>query len=726
MQPSAPGALDAQARRLEEHLERAVWFDDVANPLQLDALPDDLPAPLLETSARRLSAALVSSTLRCLPRAVDLRTQLAQRTQCALRLVDVLGRHGDWMRLDVDARAHLLYDAELLAGATDLWRVYDAEPRPHELSAAVAAVLGDGRDRAFFETELAALDRVLAALHTQLRQGQAVHVTRCVLALLGGARRLRAEHGDMYAVPHPAPMAEPPWYATDTARALLHALYDAALARVDGDAGAPAAAAEARAQLGALAELVLDAYAARLASPALEASARASLTHEFERARATVLPPLLRIHRGDHAKQLAERYEDFAILVRLVMDDAASGAPGRRDALDVVLEHYVGVYGAPWADALFSYYASRGQWRALLTPPPAYAALLRAFLASHPPYARLAWLEDVAQGAWLDASDTLAAGAARERASLATQQRLLSVGKLARVAALGDVSDADRALEALDDALDLVHVQRRMHARWDEATMLKDAPPEAQAEHVAATVATRLAATPALRTLFVTLARQVAAGHVAPSADVMDLLTMPDASFSAAPEAPLTDFAIGAQVLVRMDDAELRDAALTALWRRCYLLDDWHALSDTASYTDAELLERIGATAAARTLTSVAADPSTAALVVAPDALAQRAAPTLAALTRRFPDLPAALLQDVHAELAAEHAALQAVVRDTMLVAFMQRWLAAAGDAPAAPVTHDMEDDDAAWHGADTSAMPGGAWVAETDSAMLTDAEAMA
>ena len=81
---------------------------------------------MLEHCVVNVSTDLLTSSLRYMPKTVDLRTQLAQRVACALRLRDVLGRNGYLAQLSISTRIHLRADAELLAGASDLWRLFDA------------------------------------------------------------------------------------------------------------------------------------------------------------------------------------------------------------------------------------------------------------------------------------------------------------------------------------------------------------------------------------------------------------------------------------------------------------------------------------------------------------------------------------------------------------------------------------------------------------------------
>lgn len=680
-QPSQPEALAAQTARLYERLERVVWFgEDAANPLQLDALPDDLDAALLAGAAERLSGAIVSSSLSCMGATVDLRTQLAQRVACARRLAALIGGNGYLMRLPPATRARLLADAELLAGALDLWRFYDDSRHAGVLSGAVAALGCDAR--VFFERELAQMPALFDAL-ARAAPRDALECTRLVLALLFGAARFRTEHGAAYAV-GAADTPFVPWHATPACIALLETLFAATRSAA---AAAAAADAERRSQLCALAEFALAAHAAAAAA---DPAARAA----YDAARPALLFPLVEAHRADRAFALAEAHRDFATLTALCFagrthdakrarHDVWEGTSARDDAR---VEQYLDTYGAAFADELYTFYIQHGAYRRLLTPAPEHAPLLSAFLAARPQYERVAWLHDVGAERFAAAAATLDR-AARAAPALPARQALLSLGKLAVLAALPSVDAAaapatQAALEPWDDALDLVHVQERLANKWAAALGPGDAP-ELGAARVADAAAAELAARPALRALFVQCATDLAAARAVSAEDLVDLLTLQDAAVAAPADAALTDYALAAQVLVRMDaPAPRRAAACAALWRRVYLVDDWHALSDAAHKTDDEVLASVRASVAFGTVQAVLANPSTAPLVLSPDAACAAPPADAALLAERLPGLPAPQIEAVHAELAAEQAALAALLRTTKLRAFFAQVLAVpAADA---------------------------------------------
>lgn len=690
---AAAAAPDA-ATRVLERLERAVWFgEDPANPLQLDTLDEGTPPDLVGAAAERLSARIVASALPALAPAVDLRAQLAQRVTCALALVRIIAHNGLLARLAPATRVQLRADAELLAGALDMWRFYDESGRTSRILHEAVLALGDAptdAERFFFHVRLAEMPRLLERVHAaaaRLPADASLEATRLVVALFLGAARFRAEHGELYdADAVCAPRV--PWYAARECIALLEFLYGAALQMAGGGAGGGGAdaalVAELRTHLCVLAEALIDAHAARVAATADTPDAPAARA-AYDAARPAVLHPLVALGRADRAFALAEHVRDFATLTALCFaDEAPTAKRARREPAVGArrVEHYLDEYGAPFAAELYTYYVQHGALRRLLEPQPEHAPLVSAFLAAHPEYDRIAWAHCVALGDFAGAGAALLASARAERASIDAQRGMLSLGKLAHTAALGDLDAALRTpaeqarLEAWDDALDVCHVQLRLAAKWS-ALAPAGAAPEARAEAVADAAAAPALA-PVLRTLFVALARGVAAGSVVGGEDLVDLLSLQSAGAAAPHDAALDDFSVGVQLLARLDDVPepRRAAALAALWRRVYAQDDWAALSHTAARTDDEVLDEVRHTLAFRTVQAVLGNESTAHLVLAPAAAADAPVPDAALLAARFPGMPHAQIRELAAALAAERAHLHATLAHTSLGAFFDHVLA--------------------------------------------------
>ncbi|WFD37003.1 hypothetical protein MCUN1_003895 [Malassezia cuniculi] len=697
--PSSPKMIDAQANRLQERLERAVWYgEDASNPLQLETLDDGVDATLLATAAERLSAAVVASALPSLPPAVDLRTHLAQRVTCAIRLVRIIGQNGQLALLSPSTRVQLRADAELLAGAYDLWRFYDESGRQvRVLRKAVLAVLDQSvpdAERYFFLSRLGDVHELFAALHAMLQQKGSdevvVETARLVLALFLGASRFRSEHGDLYELQGAVRAPRIPWYATAESVALLEALYSAILHLLNGAPGDAAQAAELRTQLCVLAESLVNAHAARVAAleagDAADSAAASAARAAYDAARPAVLHPLVAVGRADRAFALAEQCRDFATLTALCFaDDVPAAKRTKKESPDSTaqmrVEHYLDLYGASFANELYTYYIQHGALRRLLEPKPEHAPLVSAFLDAHPQYNRIAWVHSVALGDLKQASVALHASARAETASIGAQKTMLSLGKLAYAASLGPLdaaleSPAEQArLESWDDALDICHVQMRLAEKWSTICPAGAAAPEARAEIIAEAV-TQLSS-PVLRALFVQLARGAAAGSVVTGEDLVDLLSLQSAAAAAPDDATLDDFAVGVQLIARLDSVpeSRKAAALAALWRRVYAQDDWHALSNTAERSDDEVIEQVRGTLAFRTVQSVLGNDGTADLLLSPAAASVAPVADTAMLSVRFPGMPASRVSALAEALASEREALATTIATTNLSAFFDQVL---------------------------------------------------
>lgn len=714
-QPSSPQMHASRIARLQERLEKVVWFgEDASNPLQLDALPATLDTGLLQAAAENLSRDLVQGTLACMPPSVDLRTALGQRVACAKRLIGLIGQNGYLMQLSKTSRFQLRCDAELLAGASDLWRFYDDSVQSgataHVLPAAIHAALGqsDAHDaeRHFFERDIDRTPRLLEALLARVAHADApavVETTRLVLALRFGAARFRAEHGEAYALEAAPPVPYEPWFAHASSIELLETLFRATLPLLQRPERSTKPAikhAELRTQLCALAEFAMDTYDARVAfldaaarddtsdgaAPALDATRDA-----YDHARPALLHPLMEIGRADKAFALAEQHHDYKTLTELCFAEVREGSgkrakhahPALHEPAEVRVEEYLDRYGMPFADELYQYYIQHGAYRKLFEPQPEHATLVVQFLDAHPQYSRMAWIQDVLLSRFDRASDVLQRCAKGEREDIRAKHAMLSLGKLAQLATLPDLdaqlADASEqaTLEAWDDALDLVHVQKRLQHKWLDAALLPNAQPEVVAERVAQTVAPQLAERPAVRAVFVMLATLLLSGQVASGEDMMDMLALQDASYAVPADAALSDFAIAAQVYVRIDvSRERKEAALALLWRRLYLQDDWYALSATAQKTDEGVLSEVRSTVAFATIQAVLANESTAPVLLSPEQACAIPPPSVAMLAERFSGLPAAQLEQLHAALQDEHAALATCVHETKLGAFFAQVLA--------------------------------------------------
>jgi len=131
---------------------------------------------------------------------------------------------------------------------------------------------------------------------------------------------------------------------------------------------------------------------------------------------------------------------------------------------------------------------------------------------------------------------------------------MLSLGKLSQVAQATDQTldsaDVQKAIEGVDDALDLVNTQREVETQlraFLSATEMRQAA-DKQAELITARAASGLASQPAFGLLFATLVARLLAGTSLSPEDLVDVLTL---KVNGEAQQSEGDFAAALEVLVR-------------------------------------------------------------------------------------------------------------------------------------------------------------------------------
>jgi len=246
-----------------------------------------------------------------------------------------------------------------------------------------------------------------------------------------------------------------------------------------------------------------------------------------------------------------------------------------------------------------------------MTQDRAYQSMLSRFLKMSK-IPRLAWIQDVATKRYEDASVALLTEAARET-QLAEQKLMLSIGKLAKVAALTrsqlDQSEAaQRALEAIDDRLDVVTSHDRLVEMCRGVLDARDLakPVEVQARRCAERLCAGNAEAP--KQLTTSLFEALLMGRALSTEDLADLLSVKDNEAN----EQAHDFAHALELLSRDRSTPQARMALAArtVWRRVYMRDDWAALRQSAaSASDDALATSLRSSALFATLLSCYSKP---------------------------------------------------------------------------------------------------------------------
>ncbi|CAH7685697.1 Non-repetitive/WGA-negative nucleoporin C-terminal-domain-containing protein [Phakopsora pachyrhizi] len=657
-----PKDSDAKAARetskLQAKLEQAVFFGDhPENPIAFSLegpLKGDLPA-----AAEKLSEEIMISSASHLPNIVDLRAQLADRLARLHLLIRFISSAGMLGVLPKTSRRNLMTDSELLAATHALW--LHQNRKIHALSHARRPIhtflgdaisnymdsigLGDSDDvvRSFFRSQAPNIVSLLECIQNKLKSSldcpsHSIHYrsvlilesNEVLLTTYNSAIGLRNAHSKTYDLQNDT--STEPWSSSIGLLNLLQYHYDSTLeilqqrAREFGptiDEDQARFGAEPitmfltedwenlegtsdknkdlqqvlKDQLTELAERSLQMMNERIAflsNVRGESNQETKAMNErYLRLRPQLVLGLVKTKRTARAISLAEEQRDFRTLVQLCYTSGISGG-------DRKVKNYIDRFQGEFAFQLYQWYVEQGRYLDLLTQDPVYAPLLVSFLDSTD-YGKFSWIHDLAIDRFEHAANVLVNEGVNER-ELADQKLMLSLGKLCQVAQI-HVEDLKseqtlRAIEAVDDRLDIVDAQLRLAGLC--SSILQTQPQyslqtiDGQAVTLVKHLATNLDNRPAFRQLFERFIRQVLAGECLQIEDLIDMY-----SLKANLDDQMEDFVIALNTFSRAKDwvpgrAQL---ALQSVWRRIYIHEDWVTLKKTTNLSDEDLMNCLKSTA---------------------------------------------------------------------------------------------------------------------------------
>jgi len=211
-----------------------------------------------------------------------------------------------------------------------------------------------------------------------------------------------------------------------------------------------------------LSDILMDGYASQLKSltglPDKENDCK-NLELKFTKERHRLIMPLLEHKQYDRAASLAEKFEDFELLMRIC------------DATDN--QERLQRYRAQYADKgfsqfVFNWYMSEGKRGHLLAQPVSQGEELSDFLnADNMRY--LSWLHEIGRGNFIGAHTALSNLAGSEQNFLAKKKTLLSLSKLAALASDNADESLQDNIEAINEELELVMHQEQLPAKAVES-----------------------------------------------------------------------------------------------------------------------------------------------------------------------------------------------------------------------------------------------------------------
>ncbi|XP_012939982.1 nuclear pore complex protein Nup133 [Aplysia californica] len=280
-------------------------------------------------------------------------------------------------------------------------------------------------------------------------------------AMLHRALQYRQSHAEMYADDREEIPEYIPWTATASMRDAIRK--QIALSFSDGVREARELEVQGvlYQNIVGLSDFLMDGYASQLSSLRTQTDAQDrcdQLEQTFQKERHQLILPLLEHKQYERAASLAEKFEDFEMLMKIcdVTDNQERLQRYRRQFADRGFCQFV-----------FNWYMREGKRGRLLTERMGEGEELSDFLnADNVRY--LSWLHEVGRGNFLAAHNALSSLAGSERNFLSKKKTLLSLSKLAGLAAENAEESIQDTIEAINEELDLVLHQEQLPSKTVE------------------------------------------------------------------------------------------------------------------------------------------------------------------------------------------------------------------------------------------------------------------
>ncbi|KAF3088979.1 hypothetical protein TWF706_010537 [Orbilia oligospora] len=315
--------------------------------------------------------------------------------------------------------------------------------------------------------------------------------------------------------------------------------------------------------------------------------------------------------RAEQAVDIAERYRDYGTLVELAFEELAKingwldkrgqevgelekqDYTSQRDAIVTRLEGYFEKFGQEFAYVLYEYQVETGNLRDLLVQFPGYKKYLDGFLQSEGRYSRVRWINEVRDGRYKEAGETLIQTADSETC-LWSQAVELSIGKLALMA-------SQPAGEAVSDAFDrrlkMVELQKSVQAHVSiEARGAIDV--QAGTELAFGAFGGRLEPYQSLRDIFKRGVAKAVTGQSMDAEELVDFLTLmyeeDEDTDEEEGEKWAGRFQTAMMVLGAAEIPDMRkEEARRTIWRRMYMSEDWLDILDPSRQNTTQIETRI-------------------------------------------------------------------------------------------------------------------------------------
>ena len=313
---------------------------------------------------------------------------------------------------------------------------------------------------------------------------------------------------------------------------------------------------------------------------------------------------LARVGCGDDALRLAQRYEDMDALVELMQQKRtnaldASVLPVSEDmnvASDFLLRKcdeeivsFFAKYGNQWADAYFSGHIESNRAGSILEQSSMYQKALTAFLRRKPQYAKLRWINEVAaERNYVAAAESLQQTSERET-KLWNRKIELSMAKLTLLAATqqSQIQDAvaKKVLNQTNRSVAIISIQEDLY-KYMEPTLSSAIDADAEAvlamDKFKAVSAHQLCISDFMKR---NVAQLVDREIIDPEDLIETLIYMDGEGAEYYDDYSDSRFFFAFQILrhlnLQKSDPARHQLLEAAIWRRCYIQDDWESINRT-------------------------------------------------------------------------------------------------------------------------------------------------
>lgn len=354
-----------------------------------------------------------------------------------------------------------------------------------------------------------------------------------------------------------------------------------------------------------------------------------SLRAAYFQTRRELLVKLLDLGLADNGMMLAEKYHDMGALVELLVRNTTDTAKrlemegvGGDEKIELIerlklneerTNTYFKRFGDEWANALFTQYIEGGRFSGLLDHGLEFKHFLTRFLRGNPTYAKIAWINEIAQHSNYQRAAHFLNIAQKDETNMWTKKIELSLCKLASLAAFekGQAKDenANKALIRKNERrMFILAVQEQLYA-YIQPTLRDALDDEAGAELVIEQCCRSLVKSkPTLRKVLERNLSMLVRRQVLEPELLIDTLTLIDGVETRSDSEAFADkrFFLALKVLKHMGlestEQERYELNEKLIWRRCMIKDDWESINRTELKPDTEVEVETGATALFKTL----------------------------------------------------------------------------------------------------------------------------